>query len=78
MCFTDEIRMERLLIILDGKARRTVISVGTNNLFYATAMKALKSSFENLMVVSFLKLKSVLVLPQITNKNRASLRAFHR
>ena len=70
--------MERLLIILDGKTRRTVISVGTNNIFYATAMKVLKSSFENLMVVSFLKLKSVLVLPQITNKNRASLRAFHR
>ena len=70
--------MERLLIILDGKARRTVISVGTNNLFYATAVKALKSSFENLMVVSFLELKSVLVLPQIKNKNRASLRAFHR
>ena len=41
-------------------------------------MKTLNSNFGNPMVVSFLKLKSVLDLPQITNKNRAGLRAFHQ
>ena len=41
-------------------------------------MKTLKSNFGNPMVVSFLKLKSVLDLPQITNENRAGLRAFHQ
>ena len=30
------------------------------------------------MVVSFLKLKSVLDLPEVTNENRAGLRAFHQ
>ena len=76
--FTDDIRMERLLSVLDGEAKRTVTSIGRSGLFYATAMKTLKSNFGNPMVVSFLKLKSVLDLPQITNENRAGLRAFHQ
>ena len=76
--FTDDIRMEMLLSILDGEAKWPVISIGRNSLFYATTMKTLKSNFGNPMVVSFLKLKSVLDLPQITNENRAGLRAFHQ
>ena len=76
--FTDDIRMERLLSVLDGEAKRTVTTIGRSGLFYATAMKTLKSNFGNPMVVSFLKLKSVLDLPQITNENRAGLRAFHQ
>ena len=76
--FTDDIRMEKLLIVLDGDAKRTVISIGRNGLFYATATKTLKSNLGNPIEVSFLKLKSVLDLPQITNENRAGLRAFHQ
>ena len=76
--FTDDIRMERLLSVLDGEVKQTVMSIGRNGLFYATAMKTLKRNFGNPMVVSFLKLKSVLDLPQITNENRAGLRAFHQ
>ena len=41
-------------------------------------MKTLKSNFGNPMVVPFLKLKSVLDFPQITNENRTGLRAFHQ
>ena len=41
-------------------------------------MKTLKSNFGNPMVKLFLKLKSVLDLPQITNEHRARLRTFHR
>ena len=76
--FTDDIGMEKLLSVLDGEAKQTVISIGRNGLFYAKAMKTLKSNFENPMVVSFLKLKSVLDLPQIINENRAGLKAFHK
>ena len=70
--------MERLLSVLDGEAKQTVISIDRNNLFFTTGMKTLESNFGNPMVVSFLKLKSVLDLPQITNENRAGLRAFHQ
>ena len=76
--FTDDIRMERFLSVLDGEAKHTVISIGRNGLFYATAMRTLKSNLGNPMVLSFLKIKSVLDLPQITNENRAGLRAFHQ
>ena len=37
--FTDDIRMEKLLSVLDGEAKQTVISIGRNGIFYATAMK---------------------------------------
>ena len=70
--------MERLLSVLDREAKRTVISIGKNGLFYATAMKTLKNNLGNPMVVSFLKLKSVLDLPQITKENRPGLTAFHQ
>ena len=43
--FTDDIRIERLLSKLVGEAKQTVISIGRNRLFYATAMKTLKSNF---------------------------------
>ena len=74
----DDIQMERLLSVLDGEANRALISIGRNGLFYETPVKTLKSNFGNLMVVSFLKLKSVLDLPQITNENLADLRTFHQ
>ena len=76
--FTDDIRMERLLSVLDGEAKRKVISIGRNGLFYATAMKTLKSNFGNPMVVSFLKLKVLFDLTQVTNENQAGLRTFHQ
>ena len=60
--------MERLLSVLDGEAKRTVISSGRNGLFYATAMETLKSNFGNPMVVSFLKLKSVLISLRLQTK----------
>ena len=76
--FTDDIRMEILFRVLDREAKRTVISIGRSGLFYETAMKTLKSNFGNPVVVPFLKLKSVLDSPQITNENRTGLRAFHQ
>ena len=42
--FRDDVRMERLLSELDGDAKRTVVSIGRNGLFYAAAMKTLKSN----------------------------------
>ena len=73
-----DIRMERLLSILDGEVKQTVILIGRNDLFYAIGMNILKSNFRNRIVVSFLKLKSVSDLPQISKENRAGLRTFHQ
>ena len=70
--------MERLLSILDGEAKRTVTSIGRSGIFYATALKTLKRNFENPQLVTFLKLKSVLDLPQISSNNHTCLRSFHQ
>ena len=49
--------MGRLLSVLDGEFKRIVIPISRNGLFYAIAMKKLKSNLGNP------KLKSVLDLP---------------
>ena len=37
--FNDSIRMERLISVLDGEAKRVVISVGQSGIIYASALK---------------------------------------
>ena len=71
-CFTDDIPVERLLGRLDVEVKWTLIAISRNGLFYAAAMKM------NTMVVSFLKLKSVIDLPQISVKNHGLLRIFYQ
>ena len=76
--FDDNMRMDRLISVLDGDAKRSVESVGTDSLFYPTALKTLKRDFGNPMVVSHLKLKSVLDLPQIKTFDRTTIRRYHQ
>ena len=60
--------MERLISVLDGEAKRVVTSVGQSGIFYASVLKTLKCNFGNPVVVSYMKLKTVLDLPQLTTK----------
>lgn len=76
--FDDNTRMERLLSVLDGDAKKAVQSIGSSGIFYATALKTLKRDFGNPVVVSHLKLKAVLDLPQIPANNRIALRRYHQ
>ena len=76
--FSDSLRMERLLSVLDGDAKRVVSAIGRNGLFYATALKALKREFGNPYAVSYLKLKAVLEQGQIKADDQKGLRQFHQ
>ena len=76
--FSDSVRMERLLSVLDGEAKRVVSAIGRNGLFYATALKALKREFGNPYAVSFLKLKAVLDQSQIQTDDQKGLKQFHQ
>ena len=76
--FSDSLRMERLLSVLDGDAKRVVSAIGRNGLFYATALKALKREFGNPCTVSFLKLKAVLGQSQIQTDNQKGIKQFHQ
>ena len=40
-------RMERLLSVLKGEAKKSVESIGKSGIFYATALKTLKGDFGN-------------------------------
>ena len=51
--FSDSLRMERLLSVLDGDTKRVVSAISRNGLFYATTLKALKIEFGNSYAVSF-------------------------
>ena len=76
--FSDSVRMERLLSVLDGEAKRVVSAIGRNGLFYATALKALKREFGNPYAVSFLKLKIFLDQSQIQTDDQKGLKQFHQ
>ena len=50
-------RMERLLSVLKVEEKNSIISIGMNGLFYASARKSLKRDFGDPLVVTHLKLK---------------------
>ena len=76
--FTDSIRMERLLSVLEGEAKRSVESIGISGIFYATALKTLKRDFGNPIAIAHLKVKHLFKQPQIKNNYRTELRKFHQ
>ena len=78
LSFTDNDRMERLLSVLTGEAKKSVECIGTSGIFYATALKGLKRDFGNPTVVSHLKLKQLLDKPQIATNDRTNLRRYHQ
>ena len=78
LSFTDNDRMERLLSVLTGEAKKGVESIGTSGIFYATALKSLKRDFGNTTVVTYTKLKNLLDKPQISSNDRAAIRRFHQ
>ena len=57
MRFTDSIRMERLISVLDGEPKKCINAFGTNGMFYASALKSLKKQFGNPYLVLYHKLK---------------------
>ena len=54
--FNDSLRMDDLMNSLDGEAKKSVKTVGTNAYFYATVLKVFKRDFGNPLVVLHLKL----------------------
>ena len=70
--------MDHLMNTLDGEAKRSVKTVGTNGYFCAMALKVLKRDFGNPLVVLHLKLKRLFNQKQINIKNKLGLRSFHQ
>ena len=75
--FTDNIRM-RLISLLDGDAKKAVQSIGSNGLFYASALKSLKSNFGNPLLVATFRMKTLFDKPHINGRDRIALRQYHQ
>ena len=76
--FEDNMRMKRLLSVLDGKAKRSIESTGCDGIFYATALKSLKRDFGNPVLVLHLKIKSIFDQPQLKPNDKIGLRTYHQ
>ena len=76
--FDDNMRMERLLSVLDDKGKRAVESIGCDGIFYATALKSLKRDFGNPVLVSHLKIKSIFDQAQLKPNDKIGLRTYHQ
>ena len=68
--------MERLISVLKGKVKKEIESIGTNSIFYSTALKTLKREYGNPLLVSHLKLKKLFDQPQIKNQDQTALREY--
>ena len=76
--FSDQMRIERLLNVLSGDAKRSVESIGKSKIFYAAALKSLKRDFGNAFYVSYTKLSKLFDTPKIKAKDRITLRDFYQ
>ena len=71
-------KMTRLLSVLDGDVKKAVSSIGSNGMFYATALKTLERDFGNLLLVAHRCLPQLFNRNPISNNNKVSLRQFHQ
>ena len=76
--FDNNLKMDCLLSVLEGDAKRSIQSIGSSGIFYATAQKVLKRDYWNPVIVSHLRVKSLFKLPPIKSNDRIALRHFHQ
>ena len=74
----NNLKMDHLLSVLDGDAKRSIQSVGSSRIFYATTLKALKCDYGNPFIKSHLRVKSLFEFPPIKSNDRIALRNFHQ
>ena len=71
-------RMTRLLIVIDGEAKKSVEKIATSGIFYATVLKTLKRDFASPLLISHFRLRNLFDKPQIRANDRITLRQFHQ
>ena len=76
--FTNTMRMKRLLSVLKGEVKRVVEGLGTNGIFYPTALELLKRESGNPVVVCHLKMKELFDQPPIKRNDRTSFRKYYQ
>ena len=78
MTFSNNVRMTRLISLLDEDAKRTIQSIGSSGLFHASALKTLKRDFGNPLLVGTLRMKGLFNKPKISGRDRNAQRKIHQ
>ena len=65
--------MLRLFSMLDGEAKRVIAAIGSDCIFYATALKTLKKDFGDPLLLAYLKIKVVFDRPHVKTNDRIGL-----
>ena len=64
--FDNNLKMDRLLSVRDGDAKRSIQSIGCSGIFYATAVTC---DYGNPIIVSHLRVKSLFEFPPIKSND---------
>ena len=75
--FDVNMRMERLISVLEGETKRFMESIGYHGIFYVTALKSLNRDFGNPILASYLKIKTLLDQPRLKVNDKTSFPHFH-
>ena len=76
--FTGNIRMMRLISLLDGDTKKAVQSIGSNRLFYASALKSLKINFGNPLFITIFRMKTLFDKAHINGRDRIALKEYQQ
>ena len=76
--FHENLKIDRLLGVFNGDAKRSIQPIGTSGIFYATALKTLKRDYEYPVIVSRLRVKSLFEFQPTKSNERIALRKFHQ
>ena len=76
--FNNNLKIERLLSVLDWDAELSIQSIGSSGIFHATALKALKRDYGNPIIASHLRVKSLFGFVPIKSNDRIALQNFHQ
>ena len=76
--FTGNIRMMRLISLLDGDTKKAVQSIGSNRLFYVSALKSLKINFGNPLFITIFRMKTLFDKAHINGRDRIALKEYQQ
>ena len=76
--FDNNMRMSRLLSLLDSEAKEAVETIGTSGIFYAAALKTLKWDLESPLSILHFRQKNLFDKPQIWANDGITLQQFHQ
>ena len=68
MAYDNNLKIDRFLSVLEGKAKLSIQVIGSSGTFYSIALKALKRDYANPIIESHLSVKSLFEFLPVKHK----------